>query len=236
MVIVCRHRRAYLAADDQGVRVRNYHGRSRSCAWPEISGFADGSLKAEGGPRWALEIVLDTGEKLHVSAARRPDPDTQTAIRQVAERYGIRADLAGIPASKGLPVGSGFYEDPGGQAGVRYWDGTQWSPLLEPGSARLRVNKSAAYWAALPVAAEPWAYPAAEVALCTRWWRIWGIATAALVVPGIVAGIWWRWYDAAVWFLFAGIPGLFLWGSWIARREAQKLQKLWLTKSTGHMS
>jgi hypothetical protein len=122
------------------VVVRSSASRTERFAWAEISRFADGGGQADaqngGGYYWVLLIVLHTGREVPVDCTttgeRGPTPGTIAAIRQAAERYGIPADLAGIPMENGKPPSPDLYEDPGGQAGLRYWDGTQWSPLLPP--------------------------------------------------------------------------------------------------------
>src|SRR5215470_681683 len=120
-----------LSADDHGVTVYNPGSRTRRVAWAEISCFADGAHFSKGSYSWALDIVLHTGGKV-TAWIFSPSPETLAAIRQVAARYGIPADVTGILSNNGRPADRGLYEDPGGQAGLRYWDGEQWSPLLPP--------------------------------------------------------------------------------------------------------
>jgi len=94
-VTVHRRGRTGLYADDHGVTVRNRASRTRQFAWAEISCFADGARYIEGSYDWVLHIVLRTGRKVTVTAMP-PTPETLAAIRQVAARYGVPADLAGV--------------------------------------------------------------------------------------------------------------------------------------------
>jgi hypothetical protein len=101
IVAIYRRGRTGLYADDHGVTVRNPASRTRRVAWAEISCFVDGSRMSEGSYFWVLHIVLHTGQRVMVMVP--PTPETLAAIRQVAARYGIPADLAGIPVKKGTP-------------------------------------------------------------------------------------------------------------------------------------
>jgi hypothetical protein len=155
-VTIYRRGRTGLYADDHGVTVRNPASRTHRFAWAEISSFADGSRTSEGSYFWVLHIVLHTGRRVTVTAVS-PTAETLAAIRQVAARHGIPADLAGVPAKKGRPAHRGLYEDPGGVAGLRYWDGKVWSPLLPSDIGKRRtVRKSLGSWSALPTAAGGW--------------------------------------------------------------------------------
>jgi hypothetical protein len=160
IVTVCKRGRMGLYADDRAVTVRNSHfGRARRTAWAEISRFADGSTgKNEGHCFWVLHIVLRTGQKIPVTCTiRAQTPEILAGVRQVADRYGIPADLAGVPVKKGRPAERGFYEDPGGRPGLRYWDGRQWSPLLPPDAGKPgTAGKSIGSWSALPTAKGRW--------------------------------------------------------------------------------
>jgi hypothetical protein len=51
----------------------------------------------QGDYSWILLIVLRTGRNIRVHCTlRSPIPETLVAVRQVATRYGIPADLAGV--------------------------------------------------------------------------------------------------------------------------------------------
>ena len=233
--VTFRSPKAALLADDLGVTVRNSGKRTRRLAWSEISHFADGHHEeSEGGRFWALEIVLRSGPAISAKGTRAVvgAPETLAALRQLAERHGIPADLTGVRMSGGRPHDRGLYKDPGGRAGLRYWDGKQWSPLLPLAAGNgERVGHSIECWATLPAAKEDWGHAAAQAARWKVWVVVMGILTAALVVAGLVAGVWWRWYDAYGWFLGAGLPGLFLWGTWAEWHRFRKLEKWRLTAS-----
>jgi hypothetical protein len=155
-VTIYRSGRPRLYADDHGVTVRNPASRTRRFAWAEISCFADGSRMNEGSYFWVLDIVRHTGRKVTVMAGP-PTPETLAAIRQVAARHGIPADLTGIPVKKGHPAHRGLYEDPGGREGLRYWDGRVWSPLLPPDIGKPQAaGKGPGSWSALPMAEGRW--------------------------------------------------------------------------------
>jgi len=115
-----------------------------------------------------------------------PTPETLTAIRQVADRYAIPADVTGVRLEPGL------YHDPGGQPGLRYWDGTHWSPLLPPDVAKPKaVQESPACWPALPMDDRPWTYPAARVKYWTAWFAALAAVSAVLLAAGLVVELWW---------------------------------------------
>jgi hypothetical protein len=154
-VTIYERGRAGLYADDHGVMMRGFGSRTRRVGWAEISCFADGSRYSEGSYSWVLRIVLHTGGE--VTAFVPPTPETLAAIRQVATRRGIPAELAGVPVKNGRPVRRGLYEDPGGLVGLRYWDGRVWSPLLPPDTGKPEAaGKSPRSWAALPTAEGRW--------------------------------------------------------------------------------
>jgi hypothetical protein len=73
--------------------------------------------------------------------AGRPSLQTLAAIRQAAGRHGVQAQVTGLlPGEQvtqavlveGTPASIGFHPDPGGQEGLRYFDGQDWSPFLFP--------------------------------------------------------------------------------------------------------
>ena len=108
-VTICSRGRSGLFADDLGVTVRGLRG-ARRYAWSDISHFADGIKGADGGGHlWVLDIVLRTGRTRRVpcTAAVTAAPQTLAAVRQVAERHGIPADLTGVPMKNGRPPDAG---------------------------------------------------------------------------------------------------------------------------------
>ena len=186
-VTVCKRWGEALYADHQGVTVRNLGSRGGRFAWAEISRFEDGTSGKDGYP-WILEIVLHTGRKVPVGCTvGSPIPETLTAVRQVAARYGIPADLAGVPARDGRPAYRGLYEDPGGQPGLRYWDGGQWSPLLPPDLGRPgTARKSLGSWSALPTTEGRWAYPATHARHLAVESAVAAVLSAGLLALGLL--------------------------------------------------
>ena len=164
-VTICKGQGLFLRADDAGLVVRNFYGRTRRIAWTEISHFADGSYTSEGVTGWQLCIVLRTGKQVRVtSSVLAPAGEVVAAVRDAAQPRGIPADLSGIAAKgDGRPASRGLYRDPGGQPGLRYWDGRHWSPLLPPdiGESRSKdAQKAPGSWSTLPGAVDGrWTYP-----------------------------------------------------------------------------
>jgi hypothetical protein len=229
-VTICGRGRSGLYADDQGLTVRNFPGRARRFGWAEISRFDETAIGGgDSALQWVLIIVLRTGQTIRVecTAATEASPETLTAIRQVAERYRIPADLTGIAMSDGKPPAKGLYEDPGGRPGVRYWDGVQWSPLLPPGSYGFSgsVRKSAARWADLPAAAQPWRYAAVRAARGRGVFAVSAFLTAALAAAWLVTPPW----PITGWSSGLGVLALFLvltaMMGWLHWRSYRKLDK-----------
>ena len=183
-VTICKRGRQGLYADDYGVTVRNWHGSELRFAWSEISRFADGSRTGED-VQWVLLIVLHTGRTIDVGCTlARPTPEMLDAVRHVAARYEIPADLTGVPTEKdGRPAERGLYEDPSGRPGLRYWDGGRWSPLvpLDIGKSE-SVRKSAGSWSALPVADGSWTYAAARARFYAAVATVGALGSAGLLV------------------------------------------------------
>jgi hypothetical protein len=193
-VTICRSGRLGLYANDLGVTVRNSAFRAHRFAWDEVSHFADGNFQAMfGNYYWVLHIVLHTGRAIPVDCTREsPTSETLTAVRQVAERYGIPADLAGVPMKDGQPPGRGLYEDTGGQAGLRYWDGTQWSPLLPLGIDKsTTVSNSSGSWSALPTVDGHWTYAAARATIWMAWFAVATTVSVTMLTGGLLMDLLW---------------------------------------------
>jgi hypothetical protein len=113
----------------------------------------------------------------------------------------------------------GFYADPGGGVGVRYWDGLGWSPLVpaalagdhQPGTFPARVLLP------LPEANGRWQYAALRASRLTAWSAgLSGAAVLALVVGVLV-------YQA--WLIFAVLLALMALFVWRQRQGFIKLDK-----------
>jgi hypothetical protein len=185
------HRGLY--ADDHGVTVQSSARRIRRFAWAEISRFQDGGGydSQSNGYVWALVIVLHTGQKVSAISGwwGAYAAEIAGAIRAVAERHGIPADVAGVPMKAGRPARRGLYHDPGGEAGLRYWDGTQWSPLMPTDIGRrgsVTLPQSPASWSALPTADWDWTYPAVRGRRLMVWSAVFTIVSAVLAVGALM--------------------------------------------------
>ena len=216
-----------LQADDHGLMVRQ-GPRVRRFAWAEVSRLADGSVYNQGSYDWVLLIVLHSGRKVRVHGAYPSPP----IVNHVAARYGIPADVTGVPAKGGgveeggRPANRGLYEDPGGRAGLRYWDGSQWSPLLPPevstsrtawiGTSRT-VKKGPPSWSMLPMAEGRWTYAATAARREAVRLAVFAAASAALLISGLVTDLSWSG------FVFGGLAALGAVGAWNDRKSCLKL-------------
>jgi hypothetical protein len=225
-----RGRRGFYA-DEHGVTVANSARRVRRLAWAEISRFQEGGGydPESGGYIWAVVIVLHTGEK--VSAVNgwygSDAADIATAVTQVAERHGIPADVAGVPMKDGRPVRRGLYHDPGGQAGLRFWDDSQWSPLLPPDIAKpgsVLLPESPVFWSKLPTADGHWTYPKLRARRLMVWSAVFGTVSAALMVAALLLHRRLHGNTAFVW-MVAVVPGVWAVRALNARRFLLKLDR-----------
>jgi Protein of unknown function (DUF2510) len=183
-----------LRLGDDGLTVRNLR-HSYRIGWPEVRCFADGSVNSgNAGRLWALGIVLRDGRVVTASGTARGKrdarPETLTAIRQAAERHAVPAELTGTATKRGSresPANPGLYPDPGGQPGLRRWDGRQWSPFLfqaDPASAKPgRGRAPPEVWSPLAGSEPQWHEAAGQI-------RRAGIVFAAwLGVTAVAAGV-----------------------------------------------
>jgi hypothetical protein len=187
-----------LYADDHGLTVQRSERRIRTIRWPEISRIEEtGGYDSQSGMYlWGLSILLHTGEKVSANMGwyGTDAPQIAASVMQVAEGYGIPANLTGVPTRGGRPVRRGIYGDPSGQAGLRYWDGSQWSPFLPEDIARpasVILRESPDSWSALPAADGRWTYAAAQARRYGRWSAVFAIVSAMLVAGGVVARLRW---------------------------------------------
>ena len=130
--------RALLRMDPDGITVNRI---GRRISWDEVSCLADAGY-VKPARKWALEIVLRSGDAVTVGATRSDGPFARPEalewIRHAARRYGIPALLTGMVITTGkrgdggtYPGGPGLYRDPGGEPGLREWTGAEWSPFLQ---------------------------------------------------------------------------------------------------------
>jgi len=110
--ITIRTWRGRLQFDDQGITVRNLF-RTHRVGWTEVSRFWDLVVNSSMGPgphgpvAWTLIVVLRNGRTVTAWATRAswpPPSQTLVAVGQVAQRYGIPADLAGAIKRDSFPA------------------------------------------------------------------------------------------------------------------------------------
>jgi hypothetical protein len=161
IVTIFQRGRDRLYADDKRVMVYTRGSGTHRLKWARVTGFADGGVWKHGEYVWQLDIVTRTGWKKAVPCtAGAFTPELLAGLREVAARHGVPVDVEGVAPPAGPPETQGFYEDPGGADGMRYWDGRLWSPLLPADIRRpwppMKIRKSVPSWASLPVDDEPW--------------------------------------------------------------------------------
>jgi hypothetical protein len=239
-VIICKAQGLFLRADDAGLLVRNFYGRTHRIAWTEISHFADGSYTNQDVTSWELVIILRTGKRIRVASSRAASAgEVVAAVREAAQPHGIPANLSGIAAKKhGQPALRGLYQDPGGQPGWRYWDGRQWSPLLPPDIDESRTKdapKVPDSWSALPTADAGWTYGATHArSLAVRSAVAAAIAAAllawALLIQLGLSHLWWHGsFGVGGWFsvgIFAAGFALIARRRWRERKFFLKLDEV----------
>src|SRR5215471_7079013 len=226
--------RMALYIDDEGVTVRNFF-RTQRFTWPEISGFADGSaIGAQSQRYWALLVVPRAGTAVTAAATMRsgaPRHELLSAIQQAAQRYGIPAELEGTPPPPrsfyrdhwgGVrPHAPGFYRDPGGQPGVRYFSRGRWTPLLpaEAAGGRQPARFTGPLPAELPEAGD-WRVGQSAARRNTVLSAVWTGVAVALAAAAAATDLWWdrtahhKQFSAqgVLWAaFFAGYVALMLW-------------------------
>jgi hypothetical protein len=227
--------------DDHGVTIRNFF-RIYQFGWPEVRQFADGSVNGgNAGHLWALSVVLSDGRVVTATATARGKrdarPQTPAAIRQAAERYTIPADLsrpATKPGSPESPANPGSYPDPGCQPGSRHWNGSAWSPFLQPdppGRGPEEGKAPGELWSPLPGSEPQWQDAASRASRAGIWLAVWLAVTAAAMIVTVLlytqdlsepqAG-----FTAAAWALIAAAFGLLrTYGAWQQRKSLTKIDQ-----------
>ncbi len=96
--------RMSLRMDRHGVTIRNYF-RTYRAGWAEVSSFGDGAVNAgASGRKWALSVILRDGRSITACGTwrdARTRDETLKAIHQGARRYGIPANVMGVPNGRG---------------------------------------------------------------------------------------------------------------------------------------
>jgi DivIVA domain-containing protein len=181
--------------DDHGVTVRNFL-RVYRFSWAEVRRFADGLIHETGQNGssyfWALNVVLRDGRAVTAKGTARKKgarPQTLAAISQAAARHSVPAALTGIAMKGGSPVYPGLYPEPGGQPGLRHWDGEEWSPLLraDPASGGpAKAQARAEVYSPLPGSQPQWHDAVARARRATALSAVW-LVVAAGAAAGTVA-------------------------------------------------
>jgi Protein of unknown function (DUF2510) len=198
VTITGRHR-AELRMDEHGVRIKNSlwtGGGKRVVGWDEVRWLRDGPLLSRR-TRWVLEIVLRNGGVVPAQASRSGTasavPQTLQAIRRAARQHAIPAVLTGRPVERLGPVGgmpkAGLYPDPGGEPGLREWDGSEWSPVLHtgpPGDVPGGAGELATTWSPLPKQAQQQHWESAAAALRGRRANVRALVILTLIVAGLL--------------------------------------------------
>ncbi len=168
------------------------------------------TMTPEQEARYALNYGLPR-ENLPAAAQAEYDRLRQDWLRELRERPGPAAfQPAPMAGEDGLgPAGAadtrvspdcGFYADPGGQTGVRYWDGQEWSPLLPADLAGGRqVGKfPGPVHSPLPEPDGSWQFAAAQARRLRPRSAGFAVAAGFALAAGLVMHQWWLLYGAAL--------------------------------------
>jgi Protein of unknown function (DUF2510) len=201
-VIMTGPHRAKLRMDEHGIRVENTwwtDGVKRVIRWDEVRWLRDGRVSPR--PRWVLEIVLNNGGVVVAEGSRSgtpsATPQTLEAIRRAARRHAIPAVLTGRPVERFQSVDrmseAGLYPDPGGEPGLREWDGTEWSPVLHTDPADAAADGTgelATTWSPLPKQARQQHAESAASVLASRRFIVGALVVLTLAMAaGLLAGL-----------------------------------------------
>jgi hypothetical protein len=103
--------------------------------------------------KWTLEIVLTDGTVIVPAAVSSKgdsaDPAVLETVRRAARDHGYRAALTGKPTARmadGPFAEAALFPSPGGEPGLREWDGTEWSAMLHADPADETPGGTLATW------------------------------------------------------------------------------------------
>jgi hypothetical protein len=184
--------------DEHGIKVKNpwwYDGvKRRDIGWHEVRWLRDG-LRMSRRTRWSLEIVLKDSGVVSAQASRSGTPSaapqTLQAIRRTARHHAIPAVLTGRPVERFQPE-AGLYPDPGGEPGLREWDGTEWSPVLHTdpvGAVPGGTGELATKWSPLPKQAQQQHWESAAAALRGQRSNVGCLVVLTLIVAGLLLAV-----------------------------------------------
>jgi hypothetical protein len=149
------------------------------------------------------------------------DRGADTFVRSYPSGAMTRGDGSGSTAAglQRVSPEAGLYADPGGQAGVRYWDGREWSPLLP---ADLASDGQAPKFPAqmllpLPGPDGSWQYAASQARRQRLWLAVFAAAAVLTVAAALAENLWWL--------IFAGAFALRAFKAWSARKRFMKLDQ-----------
>lgn len=158
-------------------RVRVSGGRVAVGDWRrkrtvDIGEIRDITLDTKGNSQsdaWMPRMRLVNGDVIWLSAlscgsALHPPVPWRLASFDTFQSLIAAGDgPAGWTKDKLVSPKAGFYADPGGSAGVRYWGGGEWSPLLPPDFADGQAPEfPGTVPAPLPASGETWRYAASQ--------------------------------------------------------------------------
>ncbi len=133
LVWLLRGLRMEFVAGPDGIVIRDTQ-TTRTLAWSEVDSFVDAFIPAnQGRAQWALGVKTTDGSVViaQMTANGKPQGRASTvqALRAVAWRNGVAAQLTGDAANNGNPTSAGWHPDPDGKLGERLFNGAMWGPV-----------------------------------------------------------------------------------------------------------
>jgi hypothetical protein len=128
-----RSLRMEFVAGPEGIVIRGTK-KTRRLPWSEVDSFIDAFIAGDQGRiAWALGIKTIDGSivvaDMTGNGKARGRESTVQALRSIAWRHGIEAQLTGDAANSSTPTKAGWHPDPGGADGVRFFTGAIWGPV-----------------------------------------------------------------------------------------------------------
>jgi Domain of unknown function (DUF4190) len=133
LVWLLRGLRMEFVAGPDGIVIRDAQ-TTRTLAWSEVDSFVDAFIPVnQGRAQWALGVKTTDGSIVIAQMTANGKPQgpagTVQALRTVAYRHGVRAQLTGDAANNGDPTSAGWHSDPDGKPGERLFNGAMWGPI-----------------------------------------------------------------------------------------------------------
>ncbi len=141
LVWIVRGLRMEFVAGPDGITIRDAQKTLR-LTWSEVDSFVDAFIPVnQGRAQWALGVKTTSGEVIlaQMTANGKPQGRASTvqALRTVAWRYAIGAQLTGEAGSQDRPDKAGWHPDPDGKAGERFFNGATWGPIRRHADPRV---------------------------------------------------------------------------------------------------